>query len=112
MEKKFVGRAQRPWVASFIACELLTATFQEAIVLVNFWRAILLEKIRRTGATSLSRGFFYNSRRNKYKKNGAPIIAIKIPTGNSVGAKIVRVTVSLNVTTAAPKNAALGSKNL
>ena len=55
---------------------------------------------------------FHNSLRSKYKKNGAPSIAIKIPTGNSVGAKIVRAKVSLIVTTAAPNNAAPGNKIL
>ena len=49
-----------------------------------------------------------SSRLSRYRKNGAPSIAIKIPTGNSVGAKIVRANVSLIVTTAAPKVAAPG----
>ena len=52
----------------------------------------------------------HNSFLNKYKKNGAPNIAIKIPTGNSVGAKIIRAKVSLIETTAAPRNAAPGNK--
>ena len=55
--------------------------------------------------------FFYSSLRRRNKKKGAPIIAIKIPTGNSVGANIVLAKVSLIVKTAAPKNAEAGNKN-
>ena len=60
----------------------------------------------------LSKGVFvfYNSLRRRNKKNGAPSIAIKIPTGNSVGANIILANVSLKVKTVAPKNAEVGSK--
>ena len=52
----------------------------------------------------------YNSFLSRNKKNGAPTAAITIPTGNSIGAKIIRANVSLIVTVAIPKKIVAGNK--
>ena len=56
-------------------------------------------------------GSRHRFRISNHKKNGPPMMAVMMPTGNSIGANTVRAMTSQTTRNAAPKNVDAGSTN-
>ena len=89
---------------------MMAVTFPLGRPMLKSWSIVRRPRQTTRFRTVMASAMTHTSFRKRNKKNGAPMKAMMMPTGNSAGARISRAAVSLKVTVATPRMAAPGMR--